>query len=210
MTGDLSDPEFYESLSDIPFSVGWPINYVMPNELTVRSVGAPPAKITSIVRPWAMVGNLLIVVVTLSTLVYLLQRFMLQFSVLTLFKVSLAFALFWGLGRVIGSFWGNAVSYYFLAVYFSPLAVGIVVELLDRGMLQKLEHKRLQLSIEQEFDKYENSEDAFALASKLDRAGDWETSVKLYRLSAERWPDEREYTQKCIECIAEKQALAQS
>lgn len=56
-------------------------------------------------------------------------------------------------------------------------------------------------------DKYNNAEDAIAGASKLDMPGDWSASSALYRDAAERWPEYADYIQRCIDRIAEKQAM---
>ncbi len=61
-------------------------------------------------------------------------------------------------------------------------------------------------SVERSPDGYDDPDDAIAAASRLDRNGDWDAAVALYRSAASRWPDHADYAERCIEEIAEKQA----
>ena len=79
VTGELSDPIRYERLRDLPFPVGWPLYYVTPSyllaPLPVLPVGAPlPPPAPSRVSAFAMVANFVLVAITLSALVYFLQK----------------------------------------------------------------------------------------------------------------------------------------
>lgn len=57
---------------------------------------------------------------------------------------------------------------------------------------------------------FDNPDDALAAASKLDSRGDWTASLDLYRHAAERWPEHKEYIQRCIDRVTEKQASTQT
>ena len=54
---------------------------------------------------------------------------------------------------------------------------------------------------------YNTPDDALAAASKLDSHGEWAAAIDLYRQAAERWPEQVEYIQGCIDSITEKQSL---
>jgi hypothetical protein len=60
------------------------------------------------------------------------------------------------------------------------------------------------------FDDFNHPEDAIAAASKLDRDGEWKASINLYRLTALRWPEHKDYIQNCIDDILKKESLAQT
>lgn len=54
-------------------------------------------------------------------------------------------------------------------------------------------------------DGYDNADDALAAVSKLDRNGDWDAAISLYRLAADRWPEHTTYIDNCINDIMKKQ-----
>lgn len=217
VSGKLSDPIRYKSLSEIPFSVGWPLHYVIPsNSPTLQPVvpvGAPmplPLLAPSSVSPFAMVGDLMFVVLSIAALVYLLQRFLIRFSLSTLFLSAFAIALFYPSGKLVRTIAGvDAARWYFIAVYFSPipaaLAVRYSVHLRFDWENSRLNWKRHQPS----FDDYDSPDDALAAASRLNMLGDWDASINLYRHTAQRWPEHTEYIQHCIDQVTEKQSLAQ-
>lgn len=52
---------------------------------------------------------------------------------------------------------------------------------------------------------YSNPDDTLAAASALDRNGDWDAAIALYRFAAARWPEHATYISNCIDDIAKKQ-----
>ena len=215
VTGEFSNPTHYKSLSEYPFPVGWPLHYVTPSylftPLPVMPAGSPyPPPAPSRISPFAMVANFVLTVTTIFALVYLLQRFMLRFSLLTLFKVTLALALYWSSARLIATFAGhNAAGWYFDAVYLSPIAAVVWVKLFGIPTIDWARFRMNLNSAQQSFADYGNPDDAIAAASRLDMSGDWNASIELYRLASERWPEHTEYIQNCIERVTAKQSLDQ-
>lgn len=217
VTGKLSEPTRYQSLSELPFPVGWPLYYVKPSYLTapmapVMSVGAPiPPPAPSTVHPLAMVANVLLVAVAIGTLVYFLQKTMYQYSLLLLLGVMLVMPLYIGLARLIALVAGyDALRLYWIAAYFSPVPAALAVRF---SLFPRMGWRRLRPMREHgrhSYDDYANADDAIAAASNLEMRGDWEASINLYRHAAERWPEHSEYAQRCIDCVKNKQSLAQA
>jgi hypothetical protein len=54
----------------------------------------------------------------------------------------------------------------------------------------------------------DNADDVLAAASQLDKRGDWDAAIALYRSAALRWPEHTGYVEKCIAEIARKQTAA--
>lgn len=224
VTGQLSDPTRYESLSEIPFPVGWPLRYVTPSYLftpppVILAATPPPPPAPSRVFLSVLVVNVLLIVLAIAALVYLLQRFMFQFSLLTLFILMSAFPIYLALGKLVGIAAGyELMRWYPVAVYFSPIAAVLVVRYSIHQRLMKTFNYRLiswradraSSSDQPSLGGYDNPHDALAAASSLDRGGDWNAAIELYRHTAERWPEHSEYVQQCVEQIAEKQSLAQT
>ena len=134
VTGELSDPTHYASLSEIPFPVGWPLHYVTPSYISTpapaRLVGTPlPPPAPSNVSLLAMVGNLVLIVMTISALVYLLQKYRYQYSLLFVLLLMPVIPLYFSLGRLVVFLAGyNAGRWYSIAVYFSPIAVALAAK----------------------------------------------------------------------------------
>jgi hypothetical protein len=61
----------------------------------------------------------------------------------------------------------------------------------------------------QSYTDFDNPEDALALASQLDKQGEWHAAVDLYNYVAERWPEQMNYAFACIREINAKRDLAQ-
>ena len=215
-TGELSEPIRAKSLSEIPYPIGWPLHYVEPSDfstpLPAVLVGSPaPPPIPSAVSLLAMVANLLLIVIAVFALVYLLQRIKYRFSLLFLFVVMSSYPLYFTLERLVVIISGyNAHAWYATAIYFSP----IVVALADRYSLYPrfnwVFFRLKWMVLHRSFDDYDHPDDVIAAARKLDWRGDWTASINLYRRIAERWPEQAEYMQQCIDRVAEKQSLAQT
>jgi len=217
VTGEFSVPTHYKILAEIPFPVGWPLHYVTPIYLTApvapaMPIGAPlPPPAPSSVSLFAMVGNFVLIGIAISALVYFLQKMRYQFSLFFLLALMSAIPFYFALGRLVALLAGhNAVRWYIIAVYFSPIAAAVAVRYSFFPRL-KLPRFRLIWSVRpRSFDYYDNPDDAIADASRLDSCGDWNASIDLYRRAAERWPEHTEYIQQCINSVAAKQSLAQT
>ncbi len=223
-TGEFSEPIRYKTLQDIPFAVGWPLRYVIPNDPPVLlpvTTGAtplvppPPSKVSLL----AMFANVVLVLMAIAALVYLLQTFLYQFSLLTLFAGMSAVALFYASGKLVVMRAGyRAAESYFIVVYFSP----IVVALAARWQPAALRGcgNRAQLLVRRFISRckaadpsstdFDNPDDALAAAARLDMRGEWNASIDLYRRVAARWPEHAEYVGRCVDRIAEKQSLGQT
>jgi hypothetical protein len=216
VTGELSEATRYQSLSELPFPVGWPLHCVKPSYLTsaalpVMPVGAPmPPQAPSTVRPFAMIANLVLVVIAIGTLVYFLQKTVYRFSLLFLFGAMAAVSLYFGLGRIIAMVAGHhAVRWYSIAVYFSPVPAALAVRFAVFPRLEWRRVRSLWQHCQHSIGGYANADDAIAAASRLEMCGDWNASIDLYRNAAERWPEHSEYAQRCIARVTDKQSLAQ-
>lgn len=210
-TGERSAPTQFRSLSEIPFPVGWPMHYVRPSSLApVWPVGALPAPpVPSEVRPSVLVANLLIVAATVCALIYLLQRFLSQFSLGTLFQVSLTFAALWWAPGLVSRLVGYRVAqWYSDALYFMPLLAAVVVRFEFVPRLRSMLGRRTQVSATS-LQEFACADDAVGAATALDRKGDWDAAIEIYRLTARRWPAHARYAQNCIKQIADKQSLVQ-
>jgi len=215
VTGELSQPTRYHSLSELPFPVGWPLYYVKPSYLTPPAVvswiaGAPiPPPGPSSVHPFAMVTNLLLVVIAITSLVYFLQRTTFRFTLLLLFAVVSAVPLYFALGRFITMFAGyEAARWYSIAVYFSPIPAALAIKFSIFQRVNWACFPKIGTRCQQSFDSYANADDAIAAASRLEMRGDWIASIDLYRRAAERWPQHATYNQNCIDRVSQKQSLA--
>ncbi|WP_145389160.1 hypothetical protein [Stieleria neptunia] len=216
VTGALSESTRYQSLSELPLPVGWPLYYVKPSDLTAAAVPMPvggpmPPPPPSTVYPLAIVANGLLVAVAMASLVYFLQQTMYRFSLLSLLGVTVTLPLYFGLGRFVAIIAGyDAWQWYSIAVYFSPVPAALAVRFslvprLDGGRFRSM-WKHGQRS----FEDYVNADDAIAAASSLEMRGDWNASIALYQHAAERWPEHGKYAQRCIDHITNKQSMAQS
>lgn len=78
--GAWSDPIRYQSLTELPYPVGWPLAYVRPDDLsaalaTPLPVGAPPpVPGPSTVHPLALATNVVLIAGAIAALVYCLQK----------------------------------------------------------------------------------------------------------------------------------------
>ena len=71
--------------------------------------------------------------------VYLLQRFMLRFSLLALFKLSLGYVVLWCLSRLIGTFVGYQIAgWYRNSLYFSPMVIAFGVKYFENRNVARL------------------------------------------------------------------------
>jgi hypothetical protein len=214
VTGERSEPTRYESLSEVPFPIGFPLHYITPSPaflgpFPATPIGAPLPPPSS-VSVLAMAANFTLIVTAIIALVYMLQRFMPQYSMRTIFAVMSAFPVYYGLGRLIVMFAGHqAHRWYFIAVYFSPIAAVIAVRYsaYPRSKWASFRSKLKPLS--RSCNDYDRPDDAIAAATRFDRLGDWDAAIDLYRHAAQRWPEHAEYIQHCIDRVAEKQSLAQ-
>ena len=131
VTGKLSDPTHYKSLSEIPFPVGWPLHYVTPSylftPLPVMPAGAPmPLPAQSKVSLFAMAANFVLIMTAISALVYLLQKYLYQYSLLFVLLLMLIVPFYFTMGRLVVLLAGhNAGEWYHIAVYFSPVTVAL-------------------------------------------------------------------------------------
>ena len=57
---------------------------------------------------------------------------------------------------------------------------------------------------------FDDPDDAIAAASRLEAKGDWTAAIDLYRHAAQRWPEQGEYLQHCVDRVTEKVAMAQT
>ena len=214
VTGKLSDPTHYKSLSEIPFPVGWPLHYVRPSDLSigpVTLVGAPmPLPAPSNVSLFAMAANFVLIMIAISALVYLLQKYLYQYSLLFVLLLMLIVPLYFALGRLVVLLAGyNAGEWYRIAFYFSPVAVALAARY---SVYPRFKWARFRLNYKDDrrsYDDYDNPEDAIAAALRLDMRGEWTSSIILYRDAARRWPEHAAYINRCIDQIAQKQQLAQ-
>jgi hypothetical protein len=216
ITGELSEPTRYRSLSELPFPIGWPLYYVRPSYLDSPSlppmpVGAPlPPPAPSTVHPFAMAMNLALIVTALSALIYFLQKIAYQFSLLLLLGVMAAFPLYFAMGRVVAMIAGyNAVWWYTIAVYFSPIPAAFAAPHLAVLQSKVLYFQFLSKGSRCSSGDFDNADDTIAAASRLEMCGDWAAAIDLYRRAAERWPEHTHYVQNCIGRVAEKQSMAQ-
>jgi hypothetical protein len=56
--------------------------------------------------------------------------------------------------------------------------------------------------------EFTSPDDALSAAARLDHGGEWVASARIYESVAERWPDHREYANRCLEAIRSKQPVA--
>jgi hypothetical protein len=82
------------------------------------------------------------------------------------------------------------------------LPVGIWAVILLRRHLIRESFVR---SLERCQNEFNNADDALAAASKLDRNGDWDAAIALYRFAADRWPEHATYADNCIKEISKNQ-----
>jgi hypothetical protein len=61
---------------------------------------------------------------------------------------------------------------------------------------------------QQMHDACSSVDDTVAAASNLDKAGDWDAAIELYRTVAARWPEHKKYAEACIDEIVKKQNAA--
>lgn len=54
----------------------------------------------------------------------------------------------------------------------------------------------------------DSADDAIARAAQLDRDGQWEVAMDVYRQAAERWPEHAHYIDNCMTAITRKQKAA--
>lgn len=216
-TGEFSMQTRYRTLSEIPFPVGWPLYYVRPSHLDsslapVMLVGAPlPPPLPSTVHPFAMAVNLILIVTAISALVYFLQKTTYRFSLLLLLGVMAAFPLYFAIGRFLSMVAGyNTVWWYTIVVYFSPIPAAFAVRFSLYPRMGWRRFRQMWKDGRDSYDDYANADDAIAAASKLEMRGEWGASIDLYRYAAERWPEHSDYAQRCIDCVTNKQALAQA
>jgi hypothetical protein len=215
VTGKLSDPTHYKSLSEIPFPVGWPIHYVTPSYLFTPLqpllAGSPvPPPAPSKVSLFAMAANFVLIVIAISALVYLLQKYLYQYSLLFVLLLMLIVPFYFTMGRLVVLLAGyNAGKWYHIAVYFSPIAVALAARY---SVCPRFKLARFRLNCKDDrnsCDDYDNPEDAIAAALRLDMRGEWTPSIILYRDAAKRWPEHGAYINRCIDQIVQKQHLAQ-
>ncbi len=84
-----------------------------------------------------------------------------------------------------------------------PIGIWVLV-LLRRQQIQEAFAGTPEQS--QSPNEYDNADDAIAAASTLDRNGEWDAAIALYRSAAARWPEQANYIDNCIKEIAKKQA----
>ena len=215
-TGKYSVPTHYNGLSEFKFPWGWPLYYVKPSYLTAPAVpmlaGTPvPPPVPSSVHPFALVTNLILVVITISSLVYILQKTRFRFSLLFLFAVMTAVPLYFALGRFIAMLAGyDAAGWYQIAIYFSPIPAALAVKFSIFPRVNWSYFLSIWTHRQQSIDEYANGEDAIAAALRLEMRGDWTGSIDLYRRAGERWPEHTTYVQNCIDRITKKQSFAQT
>lgn len=132
VTGDLEQPISYDTLQDYPFPIGWPLHYVEPDDpalwtTPISFTGLPIAPGPSRVSYVAAAVNFLLIVVTLTCLVFLLQSYFQSFSTpsLLLFPALLS-AYILGARLVAQGIGFNAYWYYATAIYFSPILIAVL------------------------------------------------------------------------------------
>ena len=213
-TGEWSGPTRYESLSELPFPVGWPLRYVRPSDYDAMLAeplmfGEPlPELGPTTVHPWMLIANLVLILVAISALVYTLQSIHQRTSWRVLAGLFAFVPSYILLGRLVAAVGGYDVAvWYSVAVYFSPVlfALGVRFRLLSR--LPAVTFPFQRPSIRRPFAEFRNPEDAIAAASQLEMSGDWADSIDLYRRAAERWPEHWGYAQCCIERVTHKRSL---
>jgi hypothetical protein len=211
-TGELSESTRYRRLADIPFPVGWPVNYVRPNDPPMAWLRTlPPRRVPSHVSPAAMIANFVLIVSAIAALVYVLQKTRYRFSLLFLIGSMSAYPLYIGIARLVSLLGGyRAVEWYSIAVYFSPIPIAIAVRwsLFPRWNWRNL---RPRLTTRPRCaGEYDNPEDALAAAARLEKRGEWDDAINHYRQAAARWPEHNEYAQECSNRVAQRQSLGQS
>jgi len=133
VTGELTDPTHYSSLSEYPFSVGWPFQYVVPDDpttpMTPVPTGAPaPPRGPSKVSVLAMIANAILILSAIASLVVLLQTYFPRFSLRLFLMLPLLYPLHLAIARAIGMLGGfRAVERYFNAVYFLPIPLCLLL-----------------------------------------------------------------------------------
>ncbi len=94
------------------------------------------------------------------------------------------------------------------AVYFLPIPAATVVRYSLTSQWKWPQVRPKWKMAPCSFEDYNNPANAIAAAARLERRGDWSTSVELYRHTAKRWPEQAEYIQHCIDAVTAKQSLA--
>lgn len=208
--GQLILNETYNSISEIPFLVGWPLPFIVPDMAALK------AGITSVpsVAVWPILGvNILLIILATLALIYCSQKLLPRFSIMAVFIVTTVFALYYALPPLIHQVtgFGIAVSN---VMYFSPLAGVFLVKVAQRSRfsLSTLESSfatsRIMKSFRPRELNYDSPDDTLAMASQFEHEGRWEEAIKLFQSAAKRWPEQAEYVKNSIAAIETKKSTA--
>lgn len=130
-TGAWLDPIRYQSLTELPYPVGWPLAYVRPDDLSAAltkpwPVGAPPpVPGPSTVHPLALVTNVVLIAGAIAALVYCLQKSAYRYGMGTMAAVLSAVPLYYIGGRLAGLI--SAAQWWPATVFFSPVPLAIAL-----------------------------------------------------------------------------------
>lgn len=200
------------NLSDLPFAIGWPFHYVVPNDpfppsVPVRVGVALPAPGPADVYYGFFATNILLIALATAALVYCLQTLFPRFTLRTVFAVTLIVALYFGLlphvTRTIGFVAGSLVVD---GLYFSPIVGVIAILTLKKFNIQWSTTISKIRNVGGTTVDHNDPEEVLAHASQLDKQGRWEEAIDVYRSAALKWPQQATYIRNCITAIEEKKS----
>ncbi len=200
------------NLSELPFAIGWPFHYIVPDDPFITSVPMPvgtalPPPGPAEVYYGFLAINIFLIALATAALVFCLQTLFPRFTLRTVFAVTLIVALYFGLmphvTRSIGFIAGSLIVD---GLYFSPIVGVIAILTLKKFNVQwptTISHLRSQF---RKTVDHNDPEEVLAHASRLDKQGRWEEAIDVYRSAALKWPHQATYIGNCVAEIEEKKS----
>lgn len=201
----------YQSISELPFPWGWPFHFHVPGSYlrdpTLPALAGtvqtnPPSEFYS----WLLAINIVLILLATISLVYILQKKFINYSVKHLIVLAAGTIAFLTIPNLPGAnLWYGSLR---TIIYFAPIPLAIAAYFDRFPSLAWLKSLGITLSRRLTAAPEANAEDLLSQAAKLDRRGDWAEAIHLYENVARRWPEHLSYTQACIRSIQEKQTLS--
>jgi hypothetical protein len=200
------------SPSEMPFPIGWPLHYVVPDDPSSSIV---PQRVGAVIPPpgpaWisyvSLAINLFLIAAATAAMVYCSQTLIPKFSLKAIFVITLLVALDFGVLPRVAQLFGVQVSRFLSdAIYFLPIAGVIAIPTLRKFDVDWAAAIPTIKSLGSKTVDYEDPDEVLAHASRLNRQGRWDEAIKIYRAAASQWPQQATYIGNCIAEIEEKKS----